>query len=375
MNPSRYIFIFSLLIALVFNSCQQGYQPGKGIKIVPEGKIDIPEIEALLSFVDNSGDYINTSSMPNLVSADDVYENLNRYFIIDIRDRELYKAGHINGAVNVDMSLLLDYLDKKVAASVYDKLVIVCTNGQSSAYVTGVLRLIGYSNAFSLSYGMSTWNPKLDKWSSKISNKYTHLLEKTNNDLLKTYDFPPIKTGGTCGAEILNARGVTLLNTPFKRLKISADRLFKELDEFHIMAYMPKEEYDKGHIPGAFLYEPRVSLTKDALLNTLPSNNKKILVYDYTGQKAAFVMAYLRLLGYNAFFMPMGANSFMYQKLKANKKPIFVAKDRVFDFPMVKGNAPTDKAFEKEIKTNGPAPVKKKKVVRRKKKEVEGGCS
>lgn len=375
MNNSKYTIILVLLLALGFSSCQQKYKPGHGLKEVPEGRIDIPEIEALLTFMGNSGDYINSPTFPSLVNAEDVYENLNRYYVIDIRKNEDYRAGHINEAVNIDIPNLLEYLNKTVAASAYEKLVIVCKNGQTSAYVTGVLRLLGYSNAYSMSYGMSSWNPSINHWSERVSNKYAAKLEKKENTLVKTYPFPPIKTGQSCGAEILNARGVTLFNTPTNRLMIKADRAFDELDEFHIIAYMPKTIYDQGHIPGAFHYEPKKSFSKEGLLNTLPSNNKKILVYDYTGQTAAFLMAYLRLLGYNAFTMPMGANSFMYDILKANGKPVFEKSKKVSDFPLIKGNTPTDKEFEKHIGSSAPPPKKVKRVIKRKKKEVEGGCS
>ena len=375
MKNSKYIIIVSLFLALGFSSCQQKYEPGHGLKEVPEGRIDVPEIEALLTFMGNSGDYINSTSFPSLIKAEDVYENLNRYYVIDIRKNSDYQKGHINGAVNIDIPNVLEYLNKTVAASAYEKLIIVCKNGQSSAYVTGVLRLLGYSNAYSMSYGMSSWNPSIDHWSDRISSNHVIDLDKKENNRIKTYPFPPIKTGQSCGAEILNARGVTLFNTPTSRLMIKADRVFNELDEFHIIAYMPKEIYEQGHIPGAFLFEPKKSLSKDGLLNTLPSNNKKILVYDYTGQTAGFVMAYLRLLGYNAFSMPMGANSFMYSVLKTNGKPVFEKSKKVSDFPLIKGNTPTDKAFEKQINSSVPAPKKVKKVIRRKKKEVEGGCS
>ena len=375
MNNSKYIIIIALLLSLGLSSCQQKYEPGYGLKEVPEGRIDIPEIEALLTFMGNSGDYINSPTFPSLIKAEDVYEDLNRYFVIDIRNNEDYRAGHINGAVNIDIPNLMDYLNKTVAASAYERLVIVCKNGQTSAYVTGVLRLLGYSNAYSMSYGMSSWNPSIDHWSDRISNKYASKLETKENTLVKTYPFPPIKTDQSCGAEILNARGITLFNTPTNRLMIKADRVFDELDEFHIVAYMPKEIYDQGHIPGAFHYEPKQSFSKEGLLNTLPSNNKKILVYDYTGQTASSVMSYLRLLGYNAFTMPMGANSFMYDIIKTNGKPVFEKSKKVSNFPLIKGNTPTDKAFEKQINSSVPTPKKVKRVIRRKKKEVEGGCS
>lgn len=373
----KFVKLYSLLalsLVLLVSSCQQGYQPGKNIEDLPEQKIDIPEIDALLRFIDNSGDYINNGSVPNLVNAEDVYNNSNKYYIIDIRKKQDYVDGHISGAVNVQPHELMKYLEDKIAASVYEKLVIVCANGQSSAFVTAVLRLIGYSNAYSLSFGMSSWNKSIDKWSSKISSKYISRLETKTNPVEGMHEYPPLNTGETCGAEIMDARGFTLLNTPFQKLKISADRIFNELDKFYIIAYVPKEMYDIGHIPGAYNYIPNQDIKKETLLNTIPTNNQKVLVYDYTGQTSGFLVAYLRLLGYNAFTLPMGMNSFMYNTLSIRNANAFKASEIVKDFPVVKGENPTDKKFEKELKVSTPD-AKPKKMVGRKKKEVEGGCS
>lgn len=375
MKFSKYIIISLLFIGLLQTSCKQSYKPGKGIESLAPDKIDVPETEALLKFLSNSGDYINSKKAPSLVSAADVYENQSKYLCIDIRSEGEYVNGHINGAVNKGMHELMIYLDEKVAVSIYDKIVIVCTNGQSSAYASSVLRLMGYSNVFSMTYGMSSWNKKLDKWSSKVSSKYISKLETKTNPVEGMHAYPQLNTGETCGAEILQARGRTLLNTPFKKLKMSADRAFKNPDDFYIINLWPKDRYDIGHVPGAYQYTPRKDISAETLLNTIPFE-KKILVYGYTGQSSAFMVAYLRLLGYNAFTMPFGANSFMHSTLKLNNWNAFKASEIFNDFPLIKGENPTDKAFEKEINK----PVKKnrtasKPTIRRKKKEVEGGCS
>ena len=375
MNITKYI-LFSMIIGLLaFTSCTESYAPGKNITVVEEQIPDVPEVDALLRFINNSGDYINSDKFPSLVSADDVYDNLQKYYIIDIRSAEDYKAGHINGAMNIQTNKLMVYLDENVAPSIYQKLVVVCTNGQASAYVTTVLRMIGYSNIYSLSYGMSSWNKTLDKWTPNLSSKYISKLETKTNLTEGMFPYPVINTGEHCGAEIMESRALTLLNTPFQKLKISADRVFKNPEDFYIINYWPKERYDIGHIPGAYQYTPRKDISLNTLLNTIPSD-KKVLVYGYTGQSSSAIAAYLRILGYNAFTMPFGANSFMYNTLKLRNWHAFIGADKLNDYPLVKGENPTDKAFEKDINTR----VKKKdaapkKVIRRKKKEVEGGCS
>ena len=373
MKTIKYI-LFSFVGLLLMSSCTQSYKPGEDIKTVKEDTINVPEIEALLRFINNSGDYINSKESPSLVSAEDVFDNLGNYYIIDIRLHSEYVDGHINGAVNLRTPNIINHLDRKVAPSVYEKLVVVCHSGQSSAYVTGVLRLLGYSNVYSMKYGMSAWNKSLDKWSKKISSNYTSQLETKTNLVEGMHAYPVLKTGKHCGAEILEARARTLLNTPFLKLKISADRVFKNPDEFYIINFWPKERYDIGHIPGSYQYTPHKDINPNTLLNTIPSD-KKILVYDYTGQTSAFVMAYLRLLGYNAFTLPFGANSFMHNTLKLRNWNAFIAASKLNEFPLIKGENPTDKAFEQNINAGtSQKAAPKKKIVRRKKKEVEGGC-
>jgi len=54
----------------------------------------------------------------------------------------------------------------------------------------------------------------------------------------------------------------------------------------------------------------------------------------------------------------------------------FVAAEKLHDYPLIKGENPTDKKFEETIKNSGAAsaPKPKKAIKRHKKKEVEGGC-
>ena len=371
MKFKNSIFSIIILSIIFLSSCVNDIQPGVNIKTVEEQKINEPEIDVLLKYIKNSGDYINSKGVPNMISSENVNDNLSNYFIFDLRSHQEYIDGHIDGAVNVKASEILDYLDKNVSASDYDKLVIACHTGQSASYVTSILRLVGYNNAYAMKYGMSAWNKSLDKWSKQISNKYATKLETKENTKGAKMLFPIIKTGQTCGAQILEARAKTVLNTPFKKLKINADRAFSD-SSFYIINYWPKDKYSLGHIPGAIQYTPKQDLSDTTFLNTLPTD-KKILVYAYTGQNAAFTIAYLRLLGYNAFTLGLGANSFMHKTLVDKNWYGFIATEKVNNFRLVKGEKPSDKKANVGVSSAGKTKAKKK-VVRRKKKEVEGGC-
>ncbi len=372
----QFIYI-AVLLVLGLTSCDRYYNPGLNIKTVPEDTVNVgTEFEVLTRFIHNSGEYINSKGVPNMVSAEDVNDNLASYFVLDIRSHQEYIDGHISGAVNVKASDIIDYLGKNVAAGEYDKLVIACHSGQSASYVTSILRLIGYDNAYAMKYGMGAWNRTLDKWSKGVSNKYANQLETTNNPKAKPSPFPVLKTGKHCGAEVLAARAKTVLKTPFYKVKINAERAFSD-SSFYIVNYWPKDKYLKGHIPGAVQYTPKKDLTIGTALKTLPSD-KKILVYCFTGQNAAFTIAYLRLLGYNAYTLGFGANAFMHDVLVSREHwHGFKAADKLNDFALVKGENPTDKKFEETVAKSSSAAASakpKKKVKKHKKKEVEGGC-
>ncbi len=327
----------------------------------------------LRQFILKSGNYINSTGIPNMVSAEDVFENLADYLVIDVRSKQEYVDGHINGAVHLKASEIMDYLDTKTAASAYDKVVIACHTGQTASYITSALRLAGYNNVYAMKFGMSAWNRKLDKWSKNVSGKYSGRLETKANPKAPKGKFPVIKTGEKGAAEILRARVKEVLNTPFPTVKVKADEVFANPSAYYIINYWPEKNYLKGHIPTATQYTPKKDLSVDAALNTLPTD-KKVVVYCYTGQNAAFTVAYLRVLGYDAYTIPFGANGFMYDKVVANGWHAFKAAEKLNDFFLIKGDKPMGKDFTKQIIQVGNAPKKKKTIIRRKKKEVAGGC-
>lgn len=109
---------------------------------------------------------------PASITADEVFSNLNKYFIVNYwPDNHYMDPGHIPGAINY-----VPKSDLKLSAYLKtlptDKTIVVyCYTGQTSSHVAAYLRLLGY-DAKSLSYGangmmydlingrtgFSTWN-------------------------------------------------------------------------------------------------------------------------------------------------------------------------------------------------------------------------
>ncbi len=365
------IYSLSLMFSLILllgTSCSSD-QPKK--KLVEEPKKEIKENQALIQFLEQSGNFINSHRIPTLISADEVYANLKKYYVIDLRSHSAYVNGHIDGAVNVAKADLISYMKKNVAAGTYEKIVLVCYSSQNASFASMLLQLLGYKNVYSMKWGMSSWDVNNNKWLNAISDKYASKLETKDNPKLPKSSLPEIKTGKTLGYDILEERAKEVLKKSDFIIKI--DKLMQNPSDYYIINYWPEYNYQKGHLPGAVQYTPKQSLSRDADLLTLPKD-KKIVVYCYTGQHAAMVVAYLQVLGYDAYTLAYGANSFMHSKLTSLKIGHAFTRKEIKNYPLVQGELPslktegtTNNSIEEEP---APVPVIKKKKV----EEEEGGC-
>lgn len=316
----RIISIFLSAAIFVLAGCSGGHKQPVPVEsnMVKEAAKTIEinnEAKLLLKYLAESGDYVNSREFPSLISAEPAFEALGeKTLVIDMRKPEIYKKGHIKGAVNVEMPELPAYFSEKIKPFEYDKIILTCYSGQSSSYATALLRLMGYGNVFSLRLGMSGWNPKMDnKWAAGISSNYESKLDTTNFDKAPAGDFPQLNTGKTTGAEIFDAR-VNSLFSDYENAHINADSVFANPDKYYIINYERKDKYDTGHIPGAVRYKPGGTLGIVTEMQTIPVD-KEVVVYCGTGHNSAFVTAYLRLFGYNAKTLRFGNNAFMHKKM------------------------------------------------------------
>jgi rhodanese-related sulfurtransferase len=372
----RKITHFLIISATIFavTSCKHNVALDSGI-VKDTVKRQVNEAELLYSFLEKSGNYINSDKFPSMVSAEDVYTNLKSYFVIDIRDHADYTDGHIDGAVNVSVSGIIDYVSDSIAASAYDKIVIVCYSNNHASYTASMLRMLGYGNVYSMTFGMSAWdkNTASVKWLKNISDKYVGKLEIKDNPKHAKGNYPEIKTGESDAYAILKARAQKLLSAANFQIKV--DTLFAHPEKYYIINYWPHVQYQIGHVPGAVQYTPKTSLTKNTFLSTLPLD-KPIVAYCYSGQQSSFLVAYLQLLGYNAVSLNFGANSFMHDKLiSAGIGHAFIGADDIKNYPMTEGEKPSKESVVKsDSKQSSNSPTAAPVNVPKKKKGGGGGC-
>ena len=299
------------------------------------------EAELLLDYLAKKGDYVNTRQFPSMIKAPTVLENLNKkMLVIDIREVNMFKKGHIKGAVNIEFSKLPDYFVKDIKPFQFDKIVLVCQYGQKSGYATALLRLMGYGNVYSMRWGMAAWNSALagnESWNKIISDKYTAKLDTITYKRTSISTFPDLKTGKTNGEEIFNERAKTLFEQGFPDVWLNADQVFGTKENYYIINYDRKDKYESGHIPGAIRYKPNGLLGIASEMLSIPAD-KDLVVYCETGQNSAFVAAYLRLFGYKAHSLAYGNNSFMYEKMKKETALGWTAftPDQSYSYPVVK---------------------------------------
>lgn len=76
--------------------------------------------------------------------------------VVDVRNPDEFKAGHIEGALNVPIRTLAQNLNK-LPADKAAPIAVVCKSGIRAAYGTMTLRLMGYTNVKDVVGGMLAW--------------------------------------------------------------------------------------------------------------------------------------------------------------------------------------------------------------------------
>ena len=295
------------------------------------------EFETLLNYLEANNNFINSPASPALVMADEVKKNMKnpKYHIIDIRTDSWFEYSHIKDANNVQPEDLLSYFETKITPADFDKIVVICYSGQSAAYFTSLLRLAGYDNVHSMKWGMSSWRLDFaeDTWLKNISDDFADKLETTENAKPEKGAYPSLNTGKTDSQDVLRVRLEKAFATPYKEFIIKSEDIFANPSDYFVLDYRNQEKYPNGHIPGAVLYEPNGSLASTTDLATLPID-KKVAVFSATGQEAAYVVAYLNLLGYDVGNVAYGANAIMNKILKEKDWDAFTKKE-INMFPVI----------------------------------------
>jgi rhodanese-related sulfurtransferase len=87
-----------------------------------------------------------------LVSADQVFSDPQKYYIINLERKDKYEDGHIPGAVRYKPEGTLGYIEEMSTIPSDKTVVVYCGTGHNSGFATAYLRLFGY-DARTLRFG------------------------------------------------------------------------------------------------------------------------------------------------------------------------------------------------------------------------------
>ena len=91
----------------------------------------------------------------NQITVHELNENLNDYFVLDVRGKSEFEASHIPNASNIPAGYIVDNLHKLPA----DKQIVVhCASGDRSAIAASVLLSAGFDSVVNLTCGFNGWN-------------------------------------------------------------------------------------------------------------------------------------------------------------------------------------------------------------------------
>lgn len=302
MKKKLLIALVPLTVIIIAVSCNGGKgevkQVSEPVQVASEPEIDV-ETTLLLKELVVGGDYVNSQDYPSLIKSSLVNDPAgSKQLILDIRTPDKFKSGHIKGAKNVSFNNLPRYFESDIKPFEYERIVLVCDDGQFSSYATALLRLKGYGNVYAMRWGMSAWNESFAQmgWLGNLSGEFESKLDTTTSVRPPASAMPVLKTGFTTGSEIADARFASLFSEEPSVSQISSAEVFADPSAFYIINLERKDKYDSGHIPGAIRYKPDGTLGFSSEMASIPYD-KPVVVYCGTGHNSAFATGYLRLFG------------------------------------------------------------------------------
>jgi rhodanese-related sulfurtransferase len=236
------------------------------------------------------------------------------FFIVDVRSREDYCRGHIEGALHLDFS---SWARQENLARLPDdrKIIVVCDNGCKSAQVSAGLRLLGYDAAI-IRTGISGWT-RTAMTESTIVALETAALPVQRAEANECTPAPEGVAFGKISVEAFELIAGRLADQ-FARTPldggtayniITPEELHHELNnggsDYFLVDVREDFEFEGiGHIAGAYWLDFGAAALPENL-ELLP-RDRKIVTICYTGNMAAQLSTVLRLLGYEAVVLNLG---------------------------------------------------------------------
>ena len=88
------------------------------------------------------------------INSDELESALDKYMVLDIRDRHSFDSGHINGAMHLSPENISNFIDENDFDT---PIVVCCYHGNSSKSAAQFLAEKGFKDVCSLDGGYEGW--------------------------------------------------------------------------------------------------------------------------------------------------------------------------------------------------------------------------
>jgi rhodanese-related sulfurtransferase len=343
--------LYCIVCILIFSGCEKD-------KVTAPFSVTTETNAEFLLYLEEAGDIIN-NIIPPVIQAEEVYNNLGNYLILDLRDSITFNNGHIQGAMKISNDSIYNYV--QVNHSRFNKVVMISASGQLAAYYSSLLQIAGFDNIYYMNYGMASWNVLFSAvWMDRISTyNDADIFSHTFYTRSKYSPLPEIKLNspGESMLDLLKGRIQLLLKEGFnedyysvnQRSAMTFNYWLNSKSQLFTICTGPIELYSTNpfttntyHLIESIYFQifPDPSdFRSTSHLQTIPTDSS-IAIYSATGQESAFYTAYLRLLGYDARSILFGVNNIDYNMLLREPKiaPFAFKKDYIKNYPYVTGS-------------------------------------
>ncbi|MBU1100859.1 MAG: hypothetical protein KKA84_10700 [Bacteroidetes bacterium] len=334
-----------MVLGVILSSCLESpiYESG----YIPDSTFPAEAI----AYIDMQGSFRDNEGVPYLVEPIGVYFAPDSFIILDVRTEEQFASGHINEAINIQVPELIDYLSN--LNNLEDRrILLVCADGSLSSYVHCLLRLYGFENTSVLKFGMAGWNPDFaSEWAANLKTLGKYAFIELNGVAYQWDEITPLPIIPNVEGEFIpdrvknrvryllsqnitaegNIHDMTKHFCKFNEMSPYYDQSTKTLPGISIICYDEKQIYylystkfaEKESHPihsNSIELPAQTDFRLQSSIQRVPSH-KTVIVYSRSHHRSAYLVAVLRLLGFNAKSLQYGVHSFSYDGLRNRRLP------------------------------------------------------
>lgn len=259
----------------------------------------------------------------------------NSTVLIDVRQPigpAGYSTGHISTARNIPLEVFWHELEAKRSETQFirfefdgvvhripihfsplpknKRIVVMCYDGDGGEMIPALLRILGYK-AYSLKYGTSMWNARINVWPSpgtvqalptsshRSEVKVRRRVAVNENDVVQS---PESRAAIEAYLNSVNRSYPSGYARPWTIMAGTVHQLMHSKTPPLVVDVRSSRSFSRAHIPGSVNIPFR---NLGAEIKTLP-HNRQIVLVSQAMQSAAQATAVLRILGYKAFVLRQG---------------------------------------------------------------------